>query len=116
MILIDGVQEHEAPGLRYKRWSHMVSTVGEAELHAFAARLGLKRVWAQLRPEASAAHYDIVPTKRALAIRLGAREVTGRELVRLNYDGMTRRGLRGEAARAAADIEAAQLPAMQGTP
>ena len=114
MILVDGIQEHEAPGLRYKRWSHMVSTVDAAELHAFAARLGLKRAWAQLRPNASAAHYDIIPTKRALAIRFGAREVTGRQLARLNYDGLTRRGARGEADRAAADAEAVQLAAMQG--
>ena len=111
MILVDGITTHAAPGLRYKRWSHLVSTTGEAELHAFAARLGLKRAWAQLRPAASAAHYDVVPAKRALAVRLGAREVTGCELVRLNYDGMTRRGLRGDAERAAADAEAASKEA-----
>lgn len=114
MILVDGVQEHEAPGLRFKRWSHLVSTVGEAELHAFAAKLGLRRAWAQLRPQASAAHYDVVPTKRALALRLGAREVTGRVLVRLNYDGLTRRGLRGADERAAADAEAADLEVRHG--
>lgn len=114
MILVDGVQQHEAPGMRFKHWSHLVSTTGEAELHAFAARLGLKRSWAQLRPDASAAHYDVVPAKRALAIRLGAREVTARELVRLNYDGMTRRGLRGEGERAAADAEAAQFEVSHG--
>lgn len=109
MILVDAITEHAAPGLRYKRWSHLVSTVDEADLHAFAARIGLKRVWAQLRPDASAAHYDVVPATRALALRLGAREVPGRDLVRLNYDGMTRRGLRGDVARAAANAEAAGL-------
>lgn len=96
MILVDGVTEHEAPGLRYKRWSHMVSDVGADELHAFAARLGLKREWSQERPKASAHHYDIVPAKRALAIKLGAVAVTGRELVARNYDGLTRRRERGE--------------------
>ena len=109
MILVDGITEHEAPGLRHKRWSHLVSTKGETELHTFAARLGLRPDWAQLRPKASAAHYDVTPTKRALALRLGARAVAGRELVRLNYDGLTRRGLRGEEERAAADAEAAQM-------
>lgn len=39
------------------------------ELHAFAARLGLKREWFQL---GSAPHYDVSKDKRALAIRLGA--------------------------------------------
>jgi len=109
MILIDGILQYKAPGLRFKRWSHMVSTVGEADLHEFAARLGLKREWAQLRPKASAAHYDIIPTKRALALRLGAREVTSRDLVRLNYDGLDRRGVRGPERKTAADAEAAQL-------
>lgn len=79
--------------LRYKTWSHMVSDESEAELHAFAEKLGLKRSWAQLRPKASAAHYDLVPTKRALAIRLGAVEVSSRELMMRNYDGLRRRGL-----------------------
>lgn len=111
MILVDGIQEHDAPGLRYKRWSHLVSTRDEAELHAFAAKLGLRREWAQLRPEHAAAHYDITPPKRARAIRLGAREVTGRVLVTLNYDGLTRRGLRGEERKAAADAEAARMEA-----
>jgi hypothetical protein len=93
VILVDGITTHAAPGLRYKRWSHMVSDVGEEELHAFAARLGLKRTWFQCRPKASAAHYDITPPKRALAVKLGAVEVTSRELVVRNYDGLRRRGL-----------------------
>jgi hypothetical protein len=54
VILVAGVSEHEAPGLRYKRWSHMVSTTSEADLYEFAAGLGLKRSWAQLRPEHTA--------------------------------------------------------------
>jgi hypothetical protein len=109
MILVDEITQHEAPGLRYKRWSHLVSATGEAELHEFAARLGLRRSWAQLRPKASAAHYDVTPAYRALALRLGAREVAGRDLVRLNYDGMTRRGCYGDERRALADVEAAAL-------
>ena len=35
MILVDGITQHEAPGLRYKRWSHLVSTTGRGR----AARL-----------------------------------------------------------------------------
>lgn len=93
MILVDGITEHTTT-LRYKRWSRMVSDVGEDELHAFAARLGLKREWFQSRPKASAAHYDITPPKRELAIRLGAIAVTSRELVVRNYDGLTRRGIK----------------------
>jgi hypothetical protein len=91
MILVDGIAEYEAPGLRYKRWSHMVSDASAEELHAFAARLGLRREWSQERPAHAAHHYDVVPTKRALAVKLGAVEVSGRELVTRNYDGNFRR-------------------------
>jgi hypothetical protein len=93
-ILVDGVTEYPADmtrGLPGRRWSHMVSDVGEDELHDFARRLGLKRAWFQSRPNASAAHYDLVPSKRALALKLGAVEVTSRELVARNYDGLRRR-------------------------
>lgn len=92
MILVDGITEHQTT-LRYKHWSHMVSDFGEDELHEMAQKLGLKREWFQSRPKASAAHYDITPPKRALAIMLGAVEVTSRELVLRNYDGSYRRGL-----------------------
>lgn len=92
MILVDPLREH-ATSLRWKTWCHMVSTVDEAELHAFAARLGLKREWAQLRPKASAAHYDIIASKRPRAVALGAIEVTGRTLALANFDGLRRRGL-----------------------
>lgn len=92
MILVDAIREYDTK-LRHKQWCHMVSDTSEEELHAFSARLGLKRSWAQLRPKASAAHYDLTPARRALAIRLGAVEVTSRELVLRNYDGLRRRGL-----------------------
>ena len=74
-------------------WCHMVSDVDADELHAFAARLGLKREWSQERPKSSAHHYDITATRRAKAIRMGAVPVTARELVMRNYDGLRRRGL-----------------------
>lgn len=92
MILVDQLRGYETR-LRHKTWCHMVSDTSEAELHEFAARLGLKRSWAQLRPSASAAHYDLTPAKRALAVKFGAVEVTGRELAIRNFDGLRRRGL-----------------------
>lgn len=48
-------------------------------LHAMAARLGLKRQWFQDKP--GFPHYDICKAKRDQAVRLGAIEVTARELV-----------------------------------
>lgn len=55
---------------------HMLAD-SEAELHAFAARLGLKRRWFQ---PLSWPHYDLSQSKRAEAVRLGAVPVTQREL------------------------------------
>jgi hypothetical protein len=96
MILVDGIKNYGTEltrGLPSSRWCPMVSDTSEEELHAFAARIGCKRAWAQLRPAASAAHYDLPPWRRVLAVKLGAVEVTGRELVTRNFDGLRRRGL-----------------------
>lgn len=42
------------------------------ELHAFAAKLGLKRSWFQCPPKASWEHYDISLSLKAKALALGA--------------------------------------------
>jgi len=44
----------------------------EAELHAMAQRIGIKREWFQRPPKASWKHYDLCLTKRAKAVALGA--------------------------------------------
>jgi Protein of unknown function (DUF4031) len=80
----------EAQVGRYRsRWSHLTADSRE-ELHAFAARLGLRRSWFQPgntsglgRPgsfSAEAWHYDVTAGKRMQAIRLGAQAVTSAEL------------------------------------
>lgn len=60
-----------------KRWCHMTADT-EQELHDFAARLGLKRAWYQIGGRRVwhwyLSHYDLVPSKRALAVKLGAEE------------------------------------------
>jgi hypothetical protein len=73
------------------RWSHLTADTTD-ELHAFAARLGMRRSWfqpARLVPDTernraacperigrpfpgSRDHYDVTEKVRALAIRLGA--------------------------------------------
>lgn len=45
-------------------------------LHKFADLIGLKRSWFQPR---SSPHYDLTPSKRALALRVGAAFVPARE-------------------------------------
>lgn len=49
-------------------------------LHAFAARLGLKRAWFQDHPIAP--HYDLSPAKHELALKLGAVLVSARDQAR----------------------------------
>jgi hypothetical protein len=54
---------------------HMIAD-SEDELHAMADTIGVARRWCQ------GDHYDISLTKRALAVKAGAIEVTRRELGR----------------------------------
>ncbi len=68
------------------RWSHLTADDRE-ELHAFAARLGLRRAWFQTCKNTRACpsercphwHYDVTDSKRAQAIRLGAVPITWRQ-------------------------------------
>lgn len=57
------------------------------ELHAMAARIGIRREWFQ---PGSTPHYDVCLRRRALALRAGAIEVDRREVV------LIIRKLRGE--------------------
>lgn len=55
---------------------HLMTDDGDLEaLHAFAARLGLRRSWFQ---PLSTPHYDLTASKRALALELGATFVPAR--------------------------------------
>lgn len=77
---------------RDRLWSHLISDVSFAELHEFAGRLGL--------PERAfhRDHYDLPAQRHAEAILLGARLVSGREVLA----GLRRAGLRRRPARAPA--------------
>ena len=61
---------------RGARWAHLVSDESVAELHAFAERLGLRRMAFQ------GDHYDVPADVRERALALGAEAVRGRDLVR----------------------------------
>lgn len=54
---------------RGRKWCHLVADT-LAELHDFAARIGLQRAWFQGR--ASYPHYDVTVAVRAKALHLGA--------------------------------------------
>lgn len=62
-------------------WCHMVTDGGLEELHEFAALLGIQRCRFQDHPRHP--HYDLLPASRALAVALGAVEVTTREMARI---------------------------------
>jgi hypothetical protein len=65
------------------RWSHLIAD-SEVELHAFAARLGMRREWFQSREgRPHRAHYDVPERARAEALALGAVPVTWRQVGRM---------------------------------
>ena len=67
-------------------WSHLVSDTSYAELHEFAARLGIPRRAFERD------HYDVVAERYAGAVAAGARPVSTREIVaRLRASGLRRR-------------------------
>jgi hypothetical protein len=61
------------------RWCHMTADT-LPELHAMARRLGLTPT--SFQADARYPHYDLVPSKRTLAIRAGAQEVKALDVVR----------------------------------
>ncbi len=77
-----------------RRWSHLVSDVSYAELHAFAEALGVPRRGFERD------HYDLPAARYAAAVWLGAVPVPGRELV----GRLTAAGLRRPKGRRAAPV------------
>lgn len=59
------------------KMSHLVADT-EEELHAMADKIGVARRWFQKK--ASGDHYDIALSKRGLAVKYGAVEITTRTL------------------------------------
>ena len=65
------------------RWSHLVADTDD-ELHAFAARLGMRREWFQHKAgRPHQAHYDVPERARREALDLGAVPVTWRQVGRM---------------------------------
>lgn len=71
MILIDELRDYNGP--MPGKWCHMMSDLGGAEglaeLHAVAARLGLKPEWFQ-NENPRHPHYDLRPSRRRQAAEL----------------------------------------------
>jgi len=77
-IYVDELRHY--PGQKWK-WCHMATDGNIEELHTFAEKIGLKRQWFQVHPVLS--HYDLTPSKRALALRQGATEETSKTMILL---------------------------------
>lgn len=76
-VYVDDFRVPARVGRITARWSHLMADT-EAELRAFAARLGLRPAWIQ-HPGQPTAHFDVTDAVRARAIRLGAQPITLRE-------------------------------------
>jgi hypothetical protein len=99
-------------------WSHLASDTSPAELHAFAARLGVPR------RAFEGDHYDVPTDRVPEALALGAELVTTRELLaRVRAAGLRTPKRRGErvvhtqvVARGRVDVvRAGHVPAPHGT-
>jgi hypothetical protein len=89
-IYVDQIKTYpniKGQAARYgNRWCHMISDTSVDELHEFAARLGMKRAWFQPAAILLHCHYDLVPSRRALAVQLGAVECKILEQMRIWID------------------------------
>lgn len=65
---------------------HMLAD-NENELHELAAKIGMKRSWFQDGDTHTMPHYDLVESKRKLAIKNGAIEIDRNQLIQMikNY-------------------------------
>ncbi len=87
-VYVDEIREYPKDAIKGsakcwgQRWSHMWTDGPVEELHAMAAKVGLRRSWFQdkLRHQ----HYDLVPSKRALAVKYGAVEISYAEWYKKN--------------------------------
>ena len=98
---------------RGARWAHLVSDTSYDELHAFAQRIGKRRLGFQ------GDHYDVEAIDRERAIELGAEPVDARELLaRLRGAGLRRRDAKPtwERVAAAETGEALIVPELASVP
>lgn len=73
------------------RWCHLLTDQDDpAELHTFAARIGMPRAWFQPgrnpatgQPDPTRDHYDLTEQRRHAAIGEGATAITARDAARM---------------------------------
>lgn len=70
MIMVDGLKVWTKRRPFHLGSCHLTTDEGLEVLHAFAARLDMRREWYQ--DHIYAPHYDLVPSRRAIALEYGA--------------------------------------------
>ncbi len=79
-VYVDWLMHHGGSGFfAGKKSCHMFAD-SLNELHEMAEKIGMKRSWFQDNGQ-SAEHYDLVASRRALAIKYGAIELTERKQI-----------------------------------
>jgi hypothetical protein len=78
MVYVDKVVRYSIKINGYQEWCHLLADTLE-ELHGFALQIGLKRAWFQNK---KFPHYDLVPSKREIAVCFGAKEINIREYLK----------------------------------
>jgi hypothetical protein len=71
-VYIDDMYRYRIGQFRGMQMSHLIADT-DAELHAMAARIGMKRAWFQ------GDHYDVPLSKRDLAVAAGAIAISYRQ-------------------------------------
>ena len=84
-VYVDDMHKSPMGSYGYMKMSHMMADT-DAELHAMADAIGVKRQWFQ------GDHYDVSKEMRAKAVKLGAVEVTMRQLARMRIARRRRGG------------------------
>lgn len=105
-VFVDSLQDWgwKLRGRRTQSCHMFTDSLGLAELHRMAEAIGMKRSWFQ--DGRAAPHYDLVPSRRAAAVALGAVELDRHASVAV---WKARRALVAQAAPAMQATQPAQL-------
>ncbi len=103
-VYVDNALIPATVGRTRSRWCHLTADTKE-ELHAFAARVGMRREWFQTCKRRCGRegepcvhwHYDLTSPRRARAVSLGAVEIDMREMGRICSE--RRQALRAESTK-----------------
>lgn len=81
MVYIDDMEAEVRRGAYYMKLCHMIADTHD-ELVEMADKVGLPRKWIQKEGTAEE-HFDITKSMKRVAIRLGAKDITQRDSVRI---------------------------------